>query len=108
MHTEAASISYTVAPSQKPKLIGWTDPALDIADLRYHVGRDVAVVIGATRDAGQVQPTASARHVFELAPFDDDEYSRTHLPFLHHFYTIWRLGFFIPSCEASSTTIGSP
>jgi hypothetical protein len=27
----------------------WTDPALDMANLRYHVERDVAVVIGATR-----------------------------------------------------------
>jgi hypothetical protein len=49
MHTDAASVSCTVAPSQKTKSIEWTDPALDMASLRYHVGRDVAVVIGATR-----------------------------------------------------------
>jgi hypothetical protein len=45
MRTDAASISCTVAPCQKIKLIGWTDPALDIADPRYRVGMDVAVVI---------------------------------------------------------------
>ncbi|OKP14497.1 hypothetical protein PENSUB_13993, partial [Penicillium subrubescens] len=44
MHTDA-SVSCTVAPSQKTKSIEWTDPALDMASLRYHV----AVVIGATR-----------------------------------------------------------
>jgi hypothetical protein len=49
MHTDAASVSCTVAPSQKTKPIEWTDPALDMASLRYHLGRDVAVVIGATR-----------------------------------------------------------
>jgi hypothetical protein len=49
MHTDASSISCTVAPSQKTKLIGWTDPALDMANLRYRVGRDVAVVIGRAR-----------------------------------------------------------
>ncbi|KAJ5364961.1 uncharacterized protein N7496_010674 [Penicillium cataractarum] len=48
MHTDA-SVSCTVAPSQKTKSIEWTDPALDMASVRYHVGRDVAVVIGATR-----------------------------------------------------------
>jgi hypothetical protein len=45
MHTDAASVSCAVAPSQKTKSIEWTDPALDMASLRYHV----AVVIGATR-----------------------------------------------------------
>jgi hypothetical protein len=49
MHTDAASVSCTVAPSQKTKSIEWTDPALDMASLRYHVGRDVAVVIGGRR-----------------------------------------------------------
>ncbi|KAF3399844.1 hypothetical protein F1880_008366 [Penicillium rolfsii] len=33
----------------KTKLIEWTDPALDMASLRYYVGRDVAVVIGGRR-----------------------------------------------------------
>jgi hypothetical protein len=33
--------------SCRPSL--WTDPALDMGSLHYHVGRDVAVVIGATR-----------------------------------------------------------
>jgi hypothetical protein len=49
MHTDAASVSCTVAPSQKTKSIEWTDPVLDMASLRYHVGRDVAVVIGGRR-----------------------------------------------------------
>jgi hypothetical protein len=48
MHTGAASVFCTVAPSEKTKSIEWTDPALDMASLRYHVWRDVAVVIGAT------------------------------------------------------------
>jgi hypothetical protein len=43
------SISCTVAPSQKTKSIEWTDPALDMASLHYYLGRDMAVVIGATR-----------------------------------------------------------
>jgi hypothetical protein len=49
MHTDAASVSGTVAPSQKTKSIEWTDPGLDMTNLRYQVGRHVAVVIGATR-----------------------------------------------------------
>jgi hypothetical protein len=49
MHADTASVSCTVAPSQKTNSIEWTDPALDMASLRYHVGRDVAVVIGRTR-----------------------------------------------------------
>ncbi|OKP09784.1 hypothetical protein PENSUB_4825 [Penicillium subrubescens] len=46
---DAASVFCTVAPSEKTKSIEWTEPALDMASLRYHVWRDVAVVIGATR-----------------------------------------------------------
>ncbi|CEJ61880.1 hypothetical protein PMG11_10396 [Penicillium brasilianum] len=49
MHADTASISCTVAPSQKTNSTEWTDPALDMASLRYRAGRDVAVVIGATR-----------------------------------------------------------
>ncbi|CEJ62517.1 hypothetical protein PMG11_11014 [Penicillium brasilianum] len=48
MHTDA-SVSCTVAPSQKTNSIERTDPALDMGSLRYLVGRDVAVVIGARR-----------------------------------------------------------
>jgi hypothetical protein len=49
MHTDCTSISCTVAPSQKTKSIQWADPALDMANLRSHVERDVAAVISATR-----------------------------------------------------------
>lgn len=56
MHTDA-SVSCTVAPSQKTKSIEWTDPTFDMASLRYHVGRDVAVVIGVRR-AKSGQPVA--------------------------------------------------
>ncbi|KAJ5364968.1 uncharacterized protein N7496_010681 [Penicillium cataractarum] len=49
MHADTASVYCTVVPSQKTNSIEWNDPALDMANLRYHVGRDVAVVIGATR-----------------------------------------------------------
>ena len=49
MHTDCTSISCTVAPSQKTKSIQWADPALDMANLRSHVERDVTAVISATR-----------------------------------------------------------
>jgi hypothetical protein len=48
MHADTVSVSCTVAPTQKTNSIEWTDPALDMASLRCHVGRDVAVVVGAT------------------------------------------------------------
>jgi hypothetical protein len=49
MHTDGTSISRTVAPSRKTKSIQRADPALNMANLRSQVERDVAVVIGATR-----------------------------------------------------------
>ncbi|CEJ62712.1 hypothetical protein PMG11_11204 [Penicillium brasilianum] len=58
MHADAASVSCAVTPSQKTKSIEWTDPALDMASLRYHVGRDVAVVIGARRARSGQPPIA--------------------------------------------------
>jgi hypothetical protein len=67
MHTDAASISCTVAPSQKTKLIGWTDPALDMASLRYHVGRDVTVVIGGTR-TGRTMDIRGLTYPSSLSP----------------------------------------
>jgi hypothetical protein len=74
VRTDAASISCIVAPYQKIKLIGWTDPALDIIDPRYRVRAD-------QRDSGLVRPTRRARRVHELAPLNDDRYPWAHLLF---------------------------
>lgn len=49
MHTDCTSMSCTLAPSQKTKSIHWPDPALDMANLRSRVDKDVTVVIGGTR-----------------------------------------------------------
>jgi hypothetical protein len=88
MHTDCISISCTVALSQKTKSIQWADPALDMVNLRSHVERDVAVVIGPARTKW---PTSRAGRVFELAPLDDDGHSRAHLPVRYHFHTTGRL-----------------
>jgi hypothetical protein len=48
-HADTALVSCMVAPSQKTNPIEWTGTVLDMARQRCHVGRDVAVVIGATR-----------------------------------------------------------
>jgi hypothetical protein len=69
MHTDAASVSCTVAPSQKTKSIEWTDPALD---MQTYVTMWGGCRGGDRRDAGQVRPTSRAGRVFELAPVDDD------------------------------------
>ena len=45
-----ALASVVSSPSQKTKSIEWTDPALDMANLRSHVERDVVVVIGGMRE----------------------------------------------------------
>jgi hypothetical protein len=49
MHTDSTSISCTVTPSQKTKAVEWTDPAIDMGNLRSHVQRDVTVMVSARR-----------------------------------------------------------